>query len=186
MALSIPGVQYLPGGRLNAQANLHGLIRWIWGLGDPLIAGMPLFADDDSWDITAKAADPKVDSDTQNEMLIKLLATRFKLAYHYEERVIAGYNLIALKPKLKKADPTTRTGCKEGPATPTKSDPRDVNPIRGRLLTCQNTSMSQFAYLLFRGMAAGYVGSPVMDATGLEGSWDFTLNFESAPALVRE
>jgi len=47
----------------------------------------------------------------------------------------------------------------------------------GRLLTCRNTSMAQLAVLLFKGMASGYVGGPVFDATGLEGGWDFTLSF---------
>jgi len=177
-------VQYLPGGRLNAQANLHGLIRWIWGRGDSLIAGMPAFADDDSWDIQATAADAAVDSDTQNLMLTNLLITRFGLKFHMEERPVMANTLVAVKPKMKPADPTSRTGCKEGPATPTKDDPRDANPMLGRLITCRNTSMPQFAYLLFHGMFAGYVGSPVTDATGLEGGWDFTLNF-SAPALAK-
>jgi uncharacterized protein (TIGR03435 family) len=177
-------VQYLPGGRLNAQANLHGLIRWIWGRGDSLIAGMPAFADDDSWDIQATASDATVDSDTQNLMLTNLLMTRFKLAFHMEERPVMANTLVAVKPKMKRADPASRTGCKEGTATPAKDDPRDANPMLGRLITCTNTSMAQFAYLLFHGMAAGYVGSPVADATGLEGGWDFTLSF-SAPALVK-
>ncbi len=178
-------VQYLPGGRLNAQANLHGLIRWIWGRSDSLIAGMPAFADDDSWDITATAADATVDSETQNLMLTNLLMTRFGLKFHMEERPVMANTLVAVKPKMKPADPASRTGCKEGLAAPTKDDPRDANPMLGRLITCRNTSMAQFAYLLFHGgMAAGYVGSPVTDATGLEGGWDFALSF-SAPALVK-
>jgi len=177
-------VQYLPGGRVNAQATLHGLIRWIWGRSDPIIAGMPAFADLDSWNIEAKGPDPTADSEAENRMLTNLLVTRFKLAYHLEERPIMANTLVAVKPKMKKADPASRTGCKEGTAAPTKDDPRDANPILGRLLTCQNTTMAQFAYLLFHGMAAGYVGSPVVDATGLQGGWDFTLSF-SAPALVK-
>jgi uncharacterized protein (TIGR03435 family) len=30
-------------------------------------------------------------------------------------------------------------------------------------------------------MASGYVGGPVFDATGLDGRWDFTVNFSPAP-----
>jgi len=173
-------VQYLAGGRLNAQATLHGLIRWIWGRSDVLIAGMPAFADEDNWDIAAKASDETVDADTQNLMLTNLLVTRFKLAFHMEDRPVMTNTLVATKPKLKRAEPGSRTGCKEGPAAPAKDDPRDANPMLSRMLTCRNTSMAQFAYLLFHGMAAGYVGSPVFDATGLEGGWDFTLNFSPA------
>ena len=84
---------------------------------------------------------------------------------------------------MKKADPSERTGCSEGPPLPTKFDTRDENPLLARLLTCRNTSMAQLAHLLFKGMASGYVGGPVFDTTGLEGGWDFTLSFSSAGQL---
>lgn len=121
------------------------------------------------------------DGDILSEMLKWLLVSRFKLAYHLEDRPLMTNTLIAVKPKMKKADPAERTVCREGPEGPTRNDPRDANPLLSRLLTCRNTSMSQLAYLLFRGMASGSVESPVFDATGLEGGWDFTLSF-SPPA----
>jgi uncharacterized protein (TIGR03435 family) len=34
-------------------------------------------------------------------------------------------------------------------------------------------------------LAAGYIYSPVLDATGIQGSWDFTLSFSSADQLAR-
>jgi uncharacterized protein (TIGR03435 family) len=176
-------IQYHPGGRVNAQGTLLGLIRWVWGINTVRIAGLPPFADTDSWDISAKAPGDAGDSDTLTEMLKTLLVTRFKLAFHTEERPLMTYTLTPTKPKLKKADPASRTGCKEGPATPTRTDLRDASPLLSRLLTCRNTSMSQLAYLLFRGMASGYVARPVFDATGLEGGWDFTLSF-SAPGQI--
>lgn len=176
-------IQVLPGGRVNAQSTMHGLIRWVWGLNDVMIFGLPPYADTDMWDIVAKAPDEVSDIDTLSRMLQTLLVTRFQLKFHMEERPIMAYTLIATKPKLKRADPTERTGCKEGPAAPTRNDPRDANPLLGRLLTCRNTSMPQLAYLLFHGMASGYVKSPVTDATGLEGGWDFTLSF-SAPDQI--
>jgi len=43
-------------------------------------------------------------------------------------------------------------------------------------VTCQNVSLAQFADKL-QGIAPGYLNSPVVDATGIEGTWDFTLNF---------
>jgi len=39
--------------------------------------------------------------------------------------------------------------------------------------------MTQFAERL-QSLASGYLQSPVLDATGLEGGWDFTLNFSGA------
>ena len=111
-------------------------------------------------------------------MLQALLKDRFKLATHSEERLVDAYNLVAVKPKLKKADPTSRTRFKEGPAADGK-DPRDKNPMLSRLVTCQNMTMAQFAEKL-QSIAPGYIHTPVLDATGLEGSWDFTLSFSPA------
>jgi uncharacterized protein (TIGR03435 family) len=39
--------------------------------------------------------------------------------------------------------------------------------------------MAQFGEQLQR-MAAGYIRTPIVDATGLEGGWDFTLAFSPA------
>jgi uncharacterized protein (TIGR03435 family) len=45
-------------------------------------------------------------------MLKTLLIDRFKLKAHFEERPVNAYTLVAAKPKLKKADPSGRTGCR--------------------------------------------------------------------------
>ena len=83
---------------------------------------------------------------------------RFKLATHTEQRPATAYTLLAVKPKVKKADPASRTKYKEGPASDGK-DPRDKNPILGRLVTCQNMTMAQFAEKL-KNIAPGYIHSP--------------------------
>ena len=110
-------------------------------------------------------------------MLRALLVERFKLAVHTEERPATAYTLTAIKPKMKKADPNSRTKYKEGPAAEGK-DPRDKNPILSRLVTVQNMTMAQFAEKL-KTIAPGYIHSPVLDATGLEGGYDFTLSFSA-------
>jgi uncharacterized protein (TIGR03435 family) len=50
------------------------------------------------------------------------------------------------------------------------------------MLNCQNMTMARFAGML-QNLAPGYIHSPVLDATGLEGSWDFTLSFSTAGQL---
>jgi hypothetical protein len=70
-------------------------------------------------------------------MLRNRLIDRFKIAVHMEDRPLNAYTLTAVNPKLAKADPTGRTGCKEGPA-PAAKDPRDTTPILARLLTRRN------------------------------------------------
>ncbi|MCU1237158.1 MAG: hypothetical protein JWP63_5125, partial [Candidatus Solibacter sp.] len=104
-----------------------------------------------------------------------LLVDRFKMKVHMEDRPVAAYTLTAVKPKLKKSDPTTRTKWQEGAAN-TDSKDKNANATLGRLVTCQNVTMAQFAALL-PGIAPGYLQTEVTDATGLEGGWDFTFSF---------
>jgi uncharacterized protein (TIGR03435 family) len=41
-------------------------------------------------------------------LLRGLLADRFKMTYHQEERQVTAHTLTAAKPKMKKADPASR------------------------------------------------------------------------------
>jgi hypothetical protein len=45
--------------------------------------------------------------------------------------MISAYTLMAVKPKLTKADPLSLTRCKEGPG-PDGKDPRIANPVLNR------------------------------------------------------
>src|SRR5580692_5174167 len=108
-------------------------------------------------------------------MLRMLLADRFRMVTHTEDRPVNAYTLTAANPKLKKADPLSRTGCKEGPG-PDGKDPRIANSVLGRLVTCQNITMAQFAKQLPT-LAGGYIYTPVLDATGIDSGWDFTVSF---------
>jgi len=110
-----------------------------------------------------------------------LLIERFNMKVHMEDREVNAYTLIAVNPKMKKADPTNRTGCKEGPG-PDGKDPRIATPILARLLNCQNMTMAQLAEALPT-QAGGYIFSPVKNATGLEGAYDFTLSFSPVGLL---
>lgn len=162
-------------------ANLKSLIADAWGIEEEMIVDAPKFTDSDRWDIVAKApdvmaADGDADIDSLFAMIRSLLKDRFKLAVHYENRPMPAYVMTAPKPRLKKADPASRSGCKEGLPTLVKIDPRATTPVLGRLLTCTNTSMKYLAENL-RFLASGYVHSDVLDATGLAGGWDFTLSF---------
>jgi uncharacterized protein (TIGR03435 family) len=179
---------FQPGGRLELNGfTLKTLIIIAWDLnGDEMLVGQPKWLDSDKFDIVAKASTstllegpalnaPPVDIDALRLMLRALLIDRFKLKVHSEDRPVSAYTLVAVKPKMAKADPASRTRFKEGPAAGGK-DPREKNPILGRLVTCQNMTMAQFA-LQLQNIAPGYIHSPVLDATGLEGGWDFTLSF---------
>ena len=115
-------------------------------------------------------------------MVKTLLHDRFRLAVHFEDRPMPALVMIASKAKLKQANPNSRTGCKEGLPALTKIDPRSTNPTAARLLTCTNVSMAYLASHL-RFVASGYVHGDVLDETGLEGGWDFTLSFSKVRQL---
>ncbi len=197
--------EVLPSGRVTLQGQtLRNLIARAWGLSpianDETLIG-PKFIDSARFDIVAKAATygpppdapastpnapaPQfTDPDSIDPMLRTLLAQRFALTFHMEERPINSYVLKAVKPKLQKADPSHRTSFHEGPGADGK-DPRTANPAIGRLVTVENMTMAQFAASIPR-IAAGYFlngNAVVSDGTGLVGAWDFTLSFSGAGAV---
>jgi uncharacterized protein (TIGR03435 family) len=181
---SMPGTRQnarLQNGRIDVQAfPLKNLIRLAWDINsEEMLAPTPKWMDSARFDIVAKAPDlgpeNRPDIDALRSMLRTLLVDRFKMVTHMEDRPVTSYTLVAVKPKLQKADPSNRTRCKEGAPSGVK-DARDTNPTLSRLVTCQNTTIGQFADQL-PSLAPGYIHTPVVDATGLDGAWDFTLSF---------
>jgi len=194
---------YKPGGPGNAsfgrgRLEAHGITLWelitlVWDLNDNdknVIVNAPPWIDKDRWDFLAKQSE---DGDTQKkppdadfaqfqQMMSSLLADRFGLKAHMEQREGDAYNLVALNPKMAFADPKSRTRCTEGPG-PDGKDPRIANPVLNRLLTCQNVSMTQFGDML-PSLAGGYIYNPVLDQTGLKGGFNFTLSFSGAGKLL--
>jgi uncharacterized protein (TIGR03435 family) len=179
-------------GRINGdQVNVQGttlkfLITFAWdlNLNDPeVLVGAPKWLDSDRFDILAKASSdgpdaPRIEIEDLRQMVQALLIDRFKMQTHMEDRPVNAYTLIAVNPKLRKADPLSRTRCKEGPG-PDGKDPRIATPVLNRLLSCQNMTMAQIGDELQR-VAGGYIYTSVLDGTGIKGSWDFTLSFSSA------
>ena len=183
--------QIQPGGRIDIEGfDLKFIMQQIWQLSDDMIVGAPKWLSDEKISIIAKAPStalvngqngPPIDIDTLILMIKNLLVDRFKLQTHMEERPVNAYTLVAVKPKMKPADPNGRIRCAEGPGADQR-DTRDSHPVLGRLLNCQNMTMARFAGML-QSLAPGYIHSPVLDNTGLAGSWDFTLSFSSAGQL---
>ncbi len=148
-------------GRIEAKAiALRDLIEFAYDAEDDALKGGAKWLDSAKFDIVAKTA-PTESADTLRVMLQSLLTQRFGLKVHKERQPVTVYALTALKPKLKNADPAERSTC-----TMSLAD-------GGRAYTCQNVTMAQFAEKL-RGVAQGYIDHPVVDLTGLTGSYDFS------------
>ncbi len=191
------GFGRITGGQIETRAiPLTFLITFGWDLNPNNkegIANAPKWLDTAKFDVLAKAgANVRVDKFSSGDlinyedlrsMLRAMIAERFQMKWHMEDRPVTAYTLTAAKPKLKPtADPTERTRCKEGPG-PDGKDPRITSPILNRLITCQNMTMAQIGDELQR-VASGYIYNTVVDGTGIKGSYDFTLSFSSADKML--
>jgi uncharacterized protein (TIGR03435 family) len=178
---------FLPGGRVNLPGfPLRLAISMAWSLttSNGEIQGAPKWLDTAQFDIVAKAPASVASGngtppfEDLAPMLQALLKDRFKMKVHYEDQQVTAYTLVAAKPKLKKADPAGRTGCKmSNGLTIVTGGPLPVPP---RVATCQNITMAQFADQL-QIIAGTYVRYPVLDGTGIEGAWDFNFSFSPIP-----
>ena len=175
-------------------ASLKFVIDYAWNLNpnsSEVPANAPKWLDTDKFDITAKVLTetsisgpkntPAMNDQELRNMIQTFLADRFKMQSHIEERPITAYTLIAIKPKLRPADPASRTRCAEGPG-PDGKDPRNSSTVLNRLVTCQNMTLAQIGDEL-QNLAPGYIYNQVLDATNIPGSWDFTLSFSSADQI---
>jgi uncharacterized protein (TIGR03435 family) len=174
--------QMQPGGRLVVEGMpLRFLINRAFNTNNnEEVVGLPAFVDSDRYDIIAKvpagaASMGPVDMEAMAPLVRSLLMDRFKFKYHTEDRQVSAFSLIAAKPKMKKADPASRTSCKNTNA------PAGAPP-GSRVFTCQNITMAQFADRLHN--MSPEVNWPVSDATGIEGGWDFSLTFSMRPMMM--
>lgn len=92
-----------------------------------------------------------------------------------------------MKAKLAKADPSNRTDCKRQSApAPIVISLAEPLPTLRLGLVCQNITMAQFAEQLLDFYPDAHY--PVLDGTGLDGAWDFFLDYDIAlnlpPALA--
>ena len=175
--LRVPRMQTQPGGQWRIEGlPLRFLINRAFDANrSDEVVGVPGFAETEGYDLAAKApAGTSAEWSSAGPMVRALLVDRCKMKYHTEDRPVTAYSLVAAKPKMKKADPASRIFCKSGNA------PAGAPPGT-RQLTCQNATMAQFAERL-RGTMPDLTW-PVLDATGIEGGWDFTLTY-SAGAMM--
>ena len=155
----------LPGGRIELPgATLKELIMFAYGVQEDTISGGPNWATRDRYDIVAKAPQ-NASAEVLRPMLQSLLAERFKLAIHREEKVQSAYILSLGKrpPKYTQGDGGRQT-CAWSAAE---------SGLRRR--ECHNLSMAELARQL-PGWGGVGIELPVVDQTGLKGGYDFQLD----------
>jgi uncharacterized protein (TIGR03435 family) len=142
-----------PGHLTMRNVPLRFALEWAYDLKDYEIQGPSWVAGEERYDIVATA--PGATSDQMRLMLRNLIDERFQMKSHWETRDMQCYVLTRGKgePKLKPADGEPTLGGQGG--TP----------------MFHNQPVSRFTFLLTRRMAR-----PVLDETGLKGTYDFSVD----------
>lgn len=187
------GILYQGGSTMHAGGTLRDMtsmaLQVAPNVAADTIVGLPKSASTQAWDITAKV--PTTGEGALNtvggqlrppplsvalEMLRGLLLDRFELKTHTENREVTVYLLTAIgKTKMVRADEAERVGCKIDPNAP-------KIPGVAVMQVCKNTSMAELAQDLQQ-RASAYIDHPIVDDTGLEGGWNYTLGWTSRAQL---
>jgi uncharacterized protein (TIGR03435 family) len=164
------GIRPMPGGQTYIATNvpLRLMIKVMYRINDSQIVGGTDWMDTDLWDVEAKAERPS-SVDQLHEMFQTLFAERFKLRFHRERKEIAAYVLSVDKSgsKLKVSD------SKEPFDIPIKPGDRPGKSVGTRV---------PMEYLCF--YFAQLLNVPVVDQTGLDGFYDFTLELPAPAPLL--
>lgn len=162
-----------PGALQAENITLRTLIQFAYGIASYQISA-PGWIDDTAFTITAKAADRTADDDTLKLMLRTLLADRFGMKTHREQKQLPVFFLALAKNGPKIHESATPNGSKfvesktEGAAL--------FSENKGTLIVARAT-MAEFVAKL-----AGPLRQPVVDRTGLKGRYD--LQIDMTPYLT--
>jgi len=160
--------RFLPGGRFVASATtVRTLLRIAFATDDNRMSGAPGWIDSESFDINASTADhAEVTAPRQfQQLMLSLLEDRFQLKFHREQKEGPVYWLELDKPG--------RTGPALKPSTPESEPNMSTNSNGSRaVMKASKTSMADLAAALRR-----QAGRPVEDRTGLNGSFDFQIEW---------
>jgi uncharacterized protein (TIGR03435 family) len=160
-----PGKAFTVRGRefLTINTTLSDMVVFAYGIHAKQFINGPAWVETDKFDITAKPeGDGQPNLDQYKAMFQKLLADRFKLAFHRDKKELSVYAMVVGKngPKLTKSE--------GNPNSPPSLFFRGLGTLPAR-----NASMAEFAGVL----QGAVLDKPVVDQTGLTGKWDFTLTW---------
>lgn len=164
---SVQGIGFRFGIRKFSTINttLVDILKFAYKLQDKQMTGLPPWASELKWDIDGQPdGEGQPSADQWRSALKKLLAERFQLKFHTEDREMPVYLLELTKngPKMS----LNQTGGDRGAGL----------LFRGPgIFTAQNATMKDFAGLLQETL----LDRPVLDKTGLgDAHYDFVLNWQ--------
>jgi uncharacterized protein (TIGR03435 family) len=161
----------LNGGKYTARnIDVRTLIRAAYRVQDFQIAGAGL--DSQRYDIDAKSETAAGAADTRL-MLQALLADKFHLKLRHDTKEVSAYKLVVISGKPPKMTKGDATGCDPEPSP---SDPCDQIRDTGKFtLVGTRVYMKNFVVAL-----GSLLSDTVVDQTGLDGVYDFTLDLGRA------
>jgi uncharacterized protein (TIGR03435 family) len=156
-------IEYAPGTLTMRNVTLSTCMQWAHHVQPFQITG-PSWISSERYDIVARAeAAPEAQL---RLMLQALLADRFKLAFHRDKKELPVLVMLVGKNGHK-----LHVSTEEGEGF--------LNTGKGAAVTAKHVSMSQYA-----GLLSGPLRMPVLDMTGLEGRYDFSVDL--APYMARD
>ena len=182
-----------PNGRFHADFALPAYIQFaykIWLTGEErraMVAKLPEWVDTDRFDIEATAP-LHATKDQYRLMMQALLADRFGLKLHFEQRELPVLAMVLAKPGRpgpKLIPHEQGQSCDEEPKPetyPNECYSYPAMPLKDGMFLFGSRATSMDLIADFVGDLAGRsgeIGRRVVDQTGLTGLWDFTL--EAAP-----
>jgi uncharacterized protein (TIGR03435 family) len=201
-ALNVDNTSIPPGGRFSADFPLGAYIEFAYKImltqeqKETMLTHLPKWVATDSFVVQARAAGNPT-KDQMRLMMQSLLADRFKLAVHFETRIVPVLALMTLKPgqtgpRLRRH--TEGLACDAKWIAPPVRNSRSIPPggflpdcgsvqaIAGPgqtvLLGARNITLEHIASYL---PSVRDFGRPVLDQTGLNGTFDFSLNWVPEP-----
>jgi uncharacterized protein (TIGR03435 family) len=169
-APSAPSVQIANGRVTIRNVTLRILIAGAWALPLDGVKG-PDWLNDVRVDLVAKAASPQTPESELRTMLRPILRDRMRMVAHVEQREESAWTLTALngQPKMQATDlPAKTEDAHCGPAS---------SPTNGIRMTCTHETMTSFARVLSQIGGWDAAGKRVVDRTGLQGAWDFSIEW---------
>jgi uncharacterized protein (TIGR03435 family) len=169
---------FIRGGRYQfRQATMVDLIASAYGVDADKILGGPSWLESDRFDILAKAP-TSTSNDTAKLMLQSLLAERFKLVLHKDDKPVSSYVLTVGKGGSKMKESTTgATDCRGVPQNPAPGT------IPYQVVQCTHMTAAALAQVLPQ-LAPAYLDRPVTDMTQLTGMYDFELKWTGRGQLA--
>lgn len=162
-------VDFQGGGKLSMRnVPMKVLIMFAYHVRAESVEGWPSWFESDRFDVVAKAAQTTPPDDLRR-MLQTLLAERFKLVVHSDQKVMPAYALLLGKsgPKLQASEPAILTEQRCDPA----AGPADLKHV-----VCRHVTMAVLADTL-QELSPRDFDVRVIDQTGLKGAYDFKLDW---------